>query len=58
MYTIRYKDGFLQCYIGSDECMVMIPLKNKGWRIEKCKTHRAAKSLITRTMKRSTPNRR
>lgn len=52
MYTIRYKDGFLQCYIDRDECMVMLPKGDGSWLIEESKSQRAGKSRITNAMKK------
>jgi hypothetical protein len=52
MFTIRYKDGFLQCYIDRDECMVLLKKRKGGWLVEKAKTQRAGKAMITRCMRK------
>jgi hypothetical protein len=51
MWTERYKDGFLQCYIDREEVWVLFPKRQGGWVIERCRSRRAGKALITRLTK-------
>jgi hypothetical protein len=52
MWTERYKNGFLQCYLDRPEVWLLFPKRRGGWIIERCKNLRAGKARITRLMRR------
>jgi hypothetical protein len=52
VYTIRYKDGFIQCDETNHRYVVMLKLGDGGWFIEVYKSIRAAKGAITRKARR------